>query len=228
MTEFEEIIGYTFKNRDLLRTALTHSSYANEHGSVCNERFEFLGDSVLSIVVSDYLFRRLRGNEGDLSKIRASLVCENALAVQARKIKLGEFLLIGHGEEISGSRDRASILSDAFEALLAAIYLDSDIETVRSLLLELMKDELEEALTRRTVKDYKTRLQEELQKKFHGRKTITYRVVGETGPDHDKCFSVEVMFDKKAAGSGEGHTKKAAEQNAARAALRRVLKDEAL
>lgn len=209
--------GYSFKNKALLTTALTHSSYGNENSCQCNERLEFLGDSVLSVIVSDYLFKNMPGiNEGELSKIRASLVCEHSLAEFAEKIQIGEKLRLGKGEEISGGRKRASILSDAFEAVLAAIYLDSDIEIARNWLLDLMKPALKLALEGKTYHDYKTILQEEVQK--NGGK-VTYRIVSETGPDHMKNFIAEVLTNGKKAADGQGMNKKDAEQNAAKKAL---------
>lgn len=205
------------KNKELLTTALTHSSYGNENGCECNERLEFLGDSVLSVIVSDYLFENMPNvNEGELSKIRASLVCERSLAEFAEVIKIGEKLRLGKGEEISGGRKRASILSDAFEAVLAAVYLDSGMETARKWLLELMKPALKLALEGKTYHDYKTILQEVVQK--NGGK-VTYRIVSETGPDHMKDFVAEVLIDGKKAADGEGLSKKDAEQNAAKKAL---------
>jgi ribonuclease-3 len=210
-------LGYRFKNKELLKVALTHSSYGNEKHCKCNERLEFLGDSVLSIIVSDYLFRNMPAvDEGDLSKTRASLVCEQSLAEFAKKISLGDKLLLGKGEEAAGGRARASILSDAFEAVLAAIYLDSGIEAARKWILNLMAPALKLALKGKTYHDYKTILQEEVQKKG-GR--VTYRVTAESGPDHHKDFEVEVFIDEKKAADGSGMSKKDAEQNAAKRAL---------
>lgn len=211
------ISGYKFKNNDFLKVALTHSSYANENHCRCNERLEFLGDSVLSIIVSDYLFHNMpKVDEGDLSKIRASLVCEQSLAVFAEKLELGDKLLLGKGEEATGGRKRFSILSDAFEAVLAAIYLDSDLETARGWLLNLMMPSLKLGIEGKTYHDYKTTLQERVQKT--GGK-VSYRIISETGPDHNKDFEAEVLINGKGAASASGMSKKDAEQNAARRAL---------
>lgn len=210
-------LGYSFKNKRFLKTALTHSSYGNEKQCECNERLEFLGDSVLSIIISEFLFRNLTSvDEGELSKIRASLVCEQSLAKLARKINLGEAILLGKGEESLGGRERASILSDAFEAVLAAIFLDSGIEAAKKWLLDLMTEDLELALEGKTCHDYKTTLQEEVQKN-NGK--ISYVIVSESGPDHHKDFVVEVIVNEKKAAEGRGFSKKDAEQNAAKHAL---------
>jgi len=218
MNNFEKKLGYTFRDKRLLETALTHSSYANEKRKESNERLEFLGDSVLSVIVSSYLFRKLsRVAEGDLTKIRASLVCEQALAEFSKKISLSEYIMLGKGEEMTGGRSRASIISDAFEAVLAAIYLDGGIETATEWLMDIMNDKLAEALLGRTYKDYKTMLQEEVQKGDTGK--VTYRTVSETGPDHNKNFEVEVLIDGVVKNIGVGASKKEAEQNAAKNAL---------
>jgi len=210
-------LGYEFKNKKLLNLALTHSSYGNEKHCECNERLEFLGDSVLSVIISDYLFSNMPSvKEGDLSKIRSSLVCEQSLAEFAKKLKIGENLFLGKGEELCGGRERASILSDAFEAVLAAIYLDSDIETAREWLLKLMDKTLKLALEGKTYHDCKTMLQEEVQK--YGGK-VTYRVISETGPDHHKDFVVEALVNDKKKAIGKGMSKKDAEQDAAKNAL---------
>lgn len=215
-----ECLGYTFKNKKLLKTALTHSSYSNEKHCECNERLEFLGDSVLSLIVSSYLFKKLPSvDEGELSKIRASLVCEQSLAQLAKEINIGETLYLGKGEEMTGGRERASLLSDAFEAILAAIFLDSGIDTAQKWLLEKMKKSLNLAVAGKTYHDYKTILQEEIQKQG---KLISYRVISETGPDHHKDFKVELLINKKAAAHGEGLSKKDAEQDAAKKALKEL------
>ena len=221
MTDFESKLGYRFKNSQLLQTALTHSSYANEHKCAYNERMEFLGDSVLSLIVSTFLYQKLRNeNEGSLSKIRASLVCEPALAELARKISLGKYILLGKGEENTGGRERDSVLSDAYEAVIAAIYLDSNIETIRNWLLGQMKEALDTALRGESCHDYKTTLQEVIQKNNKGR--LAYTVVSEHGPDHQKDFVVEVALAGKTIGQGKGQSKKEAEQDAAREALRKL------
>ncbi len=220
MEEIEKKIGYIFKNKKYLKTALTHSSYANEHRCKSYERQEFLGDSVLSIIVSDYLFENMKTvNEGDLSRTRAALVCEESLAELAHKIDLGKYILLGNGEEKAGSRDRASILADVFEALLAAIYLDSNIENARKFLLNIMMDKFKNAVHNKTLKDYKSTLQESVQHRFHGSTKITYTTVKETGPEHCKLFYIDLLINGIVVASGVGRTKKEAEQEAAKIAL---------
>ncbi len=215
-----ESFGYNFKNEKFLQTALTHSSYGNERHCVCNERMEFLGDAVLSIIVSDYLFSHMpHDNEGKLSKIRASLVCEQSLAKLAGEIGLGNKIKLGKGEELTGGRQRASILSDAFEAVLAAIYLDSGMEDARKWLLELMSEDLKLAVTGKTYHDYKTMLQEEIQKSGGA---VTYKVISESGPDHHKDFTVELCINNKRITTADGSSKKDAEQNAAKKALEKL------
>lgn len=217
MTEAEKSINYIFKDVSLLEKALTHSSYANEKKTENNERLEFLGDSVLSIIISDYIFRRLNGvNEGDLTKYRATLVCEHTLAEVAEKISLGSLIKLGHGEEMTGGRKRASIISDAFEAVLAAIYLDGGMGAARRWLLPLMQDSIEEMLAGKKYDDYKTMLQELVQKGNSGK--VTYKLITESGLDHNKHFEVEVMIDGVAVNSGGGQNKKEAEQHAAKTA----------
>lgn len=223
INEFEEKLGYTFKNKALIKKALTHSSYANEKHRESNERLEFLGDSVLSIIVSDYLFRKLsRVAEGDLTKIRASLVCEQALAEISENISLGQYILLGRGEEMTGGRKRASIVSDAFEAVLAAIYLDGGMKKATQWLMWVMQDKMNEALQGKTYKDYKTMLQEAVQHGDKGR--VTYKTIDESGPDHNKHFEVEVYIDDKAVDKGIGSSKKEAEQAAAENALKNIRK----
>lgn len=218
LREIKRIADYEFRNVSLLTTALTHSSYANEKKCTCNERLEFLGDSVLSLAVSNFLYKRLSEvSEGILSKVRASLVCEESLAAIARRLGIGKFLRLGHGEELSGGRNRNSILSDAFEAVLAAIYLDSDFTTAESWVIKHMQNELEEGVQGKFYHDYKTMLQEAVQKKNHG--AVTYKTISESGPDHDKHFVVEVLMNDNFLNRGEGTNKKEAEQNAARTAL---------
>lgn len=218
MKNIQSIAGYNFKKEAFLNTALTHSSYANEKRCQSNERLEFLGDSVLGLIVSNYLYKNLRNvGEGQLSKIRASLVCEESLAKNARRMGLGELLKLGHGEELSGGRNRNSILSDAFEAVLAAIYLDSDFKTAQNWLLEQMKEDLKVGIYGVFYHDYKTMLQEIFQKKSHAR--VTYNIVSEEGPDHEKNFVAEVIADGRVLNEGRGANKKEAEQDAAKHAL---------
>ncbi len=225
LKEFEEIIGYRFSDRSLLETALTHSSFANENRNkniLYNERLEFLGDSVLSLVVSNYLFENYKNlPEGDLTKARATIVCERSLQECATNIELGKFLILGKGEEHSGGRTRASILADAFEALIAAIYLDSDFAVTREWLLGQLYDTILLAVKGKSFKDYKTALQEQMQKK--GLADICYEVTGESGPDHCKVFYVQVSVNGKVMGQGEGSSKKNAEQMAAKDALSKAV-----
>lgn len=221
MTEAEKKIGYKFRNILLLGEALTHSSYANEKKTVSNERLEFLGDSVLSIIISDYIFRKGRDiNEGYLTKYRAILVCEHSLAEISKKISLGSLIKLGRGEEMTGGRKRASIVSDAFEAVLASIYLDGGMEAARAWLLPLMKDAIEETLAGEHYEDYKTMLQELVQKGTTGK--VTYRIVAETGLDHDKVFEVEALIDDLPHSRGKGQSKKEAEQHAAKVAYEKI------
>jgi ribonuclease-3 len=219
MKNVQRKIGYTFKNLNLLETALTHSSYANECKKESNERLEFLGDSVLSIIISDYIFRRLQNtDEGHLSKYRATLVCEHSLNEIAKKISLNKFIKLGKGEEMTGGRERPSIISDAFEAVLGAIYLDGGMEKAREWVINLMRDSINSVLMGYGYNDYKTMLQEALQKGDTGK--VTYRTISESGQDHDKVFEVEVLVDNVPQNRGTGHNKKEAEQNAAQELLR--------
>lgn len=218
MKTLEERLGYQFTDRSLLENALTHSSYANEHrdaGMSSNERLEFLGDSVLGMVVADHLYREHpRMPEGELTRTRAALVCEGSLVEVARTLELGRYLRLGKGEDAGGGRERPSILADATEAVLAAIYLDGGIAQARRVIRTLILGNEEEMSASR---DYKTALQELVQRES-GQK-LAYRLVAEEGPDHAKRFSVEVELNGKTVGAGEGRTKKAAEQNAAKAAI---------
>jgi len=211
-------IGYTFRDITLLQTALSHSSYANEtHRGDSNERLEFLGDAILSIIVSEYIFNHYRNKaEGDLTKLRASLVCEVSLAEFARQIDLGASLRLGRGEAKNGGADRPSILADAFEALIAAIYLDGGMEEAKKFVLGCTEKEILNPKARRT-KDYKTILQEIVQQ--NGGEKLEYVLVDESGPDHNKHFVIEVHLNSNVLGKGEGRTKKDAEQQAARIAL---------
>ena len=217
--ELERKIGYTFRDQKLLTRALTHSSYANEgkrHGKH-NERLEFLGDSVLSIVVAKHLFLSYPNiPEGDLTKLRAGLVCEKALDVFADRIDLGKYLLLGKGEEMTGGRKRPSILADAFEALIAAIYLDGGMEEAERFVLSFIPKELD-VKKANPLSDYKTALQEIIQQ--NREEKIEYLLVSEKGPDHAKVFTVEVLLNSNVIGTGEGRSKKQAEQNAAKEAL---------
>ena len=219
----ERKIGYTFTNKSLLITALTHSSYAYEQKShkiicECNERLEFLGDSVLSLAVSDYLFDKFASKaEGELTKIRAALVCTRSLSSFANKIELGSYLFLGKGEEASG-RTNVKILENAFEALLAAIYLDSKgKEAVANFLIPIVEDELN-TMGSDINHDYKTALQQFVQ--ALGNDRIQYVCINEIGPDHDKTFEVDVKINSNVVGTGRGKTKREAEQMAAKEALK--------
>lgn len=216
--QLQQVIHYQFHNITFLEVALTHSSYANEmrHQVRYNERQEFLGDAVLSIIVSDYLFNNYTAPEGDLTKLRAALVCERSLDVMANKIGLGDYLRLGHGEEMTGGRTRPSIIADAFEALIAAIYLDSGIESAREFVLPFVIEMLEHEDSL-SFKDYKTILQEIIQQ--NPEEKLVYKLVGEKGPDHDKRFVVEVLLNSNVIGKGQGRSKKTAEQMAAKEAL---------
>lgn len=220
MKELEAKLGYSFQNEQLLRHALTHSSYANEHrgeGLTSNERLEFLGDSVLGMVVADHLYRAHPDMpEGELTRTRAALVCEGSLYEVAMNLGLGDYLHLGKGEDTGGGRNRPSILADAVESVLAAVYLDGGIAQARRLIRALILDrETEKAVDR----DYKTALQELVQRESG--QVLTYRAVGERGPDHAKIFLMEVDLNGRCVGVGEGRTKKEAEQMAAKAALER-------
>ena len=220
MDKLERTLHYSFQDKRLIETALTHSSYANERGpgTLYNERLEFLGDAVLSIVVSDYIFKNLTDMpEGELTRVRATLVCEKSLCDLARAIHLGSYLRLGRGEDLSGGRDRPSILADAFEAVIAAIYLDGGMEAASAFILRNMSS----LLSNRTYTpfvDYKTRLQEIVQQNPEDQ--LEYRLAGEEGPDHAKVFTVQVILDNNVFSTGQGRSKKAAEQAAAKEALR--------
>ena len=221
MLELEKKLNYTFRDRGLLSEALSHSSYANEHRSAglkSNERLEFLGDSVLGFVTAEFLFAQHPDlPEGDLTRIRAALVCEQSLFEVAQKLDLGRYLKLGRGEEAGGGRKRISILADATEAVFAAVYLDGGIGAASQLIHRVLLDAEREEAVEECRRDYKTALQELVQR-TPGR-AITYQLVEETGPDHCRVFVMEVSVDGQAAGRGEGRSKKEAEQAAARAAL---------
>ena len=224
LKEFQEVIGYKFTNIEYLKVALTHSSYANENREKnvpFNERLEFLGDSVLGLVISRYLFENFpKHHEGKLTKMRASVVCEKSLWECAVNIELGKYLILGKGEERMGGRTRMSILADAFEALIAAIYLDSGLETVREWILGQLYESIVDASRGKMFKDYKTDFQETAQK--NGDVDIRYEIENESGPDHNKTFLVNVYLDGRLMGKGEGTSKKKAEQNAAQNALIKI------
>ncbi len=219
MKKLENYLQYEFKNKQLLKNALTHSSYANENKSSLgsNERLEFLGDSVLSIIVAEHIFKNYKNlPEGELTKIRAALVCESALYEFSEELHLGEFLLLGRGEMQNGGNRRPSILADAFEAVLAAIYLDGGIEPAKAHVLRFVDKKLA-CMNTVAFKDYKTLLQEVIQQ--NPEEKLEYVLVGESGPDHAKEFFVEVHLNSNIIGKGVGGSKKRAEQEAARQAL---------
>ena len=223
MKELEAKLGYVFQNPSLLSEALNHSSYANEHraqGMHSNERLEFLGDSVLGFVTAEFLFELHQDlPEGDLTRQRAALVCEQSLHEVAKELELGRFLNLGKGEDAGGGRTRPSILADATEAVFAAVYLDGGIEEAAALIHRVLLDK-EGEHAEELVQDYKTALQEMVQRKSG--QQLQYRLIGETGPDHNKTFTAEVLLNGEGVGVGSGHSKKEAEQSAARAAIRKI------
>ena len=217
--DLEKAIGYQFGNISLLQNALTHSSYANEryHNSLMsNERLEFLGDSILGMVVAEHLYRNFPDRpEGELTRMRADMVCERALAEVANRLSLGQHLMLGHGEERFGGRNRDSILADAVESVIAATYVDGGMDAAVSFIRKFILCDVPAQRMRNA--DYKTALQELVQQKKN--QVLTYALVGESGPDHDKKFDVEVMLNGQVVGCGTGSSKKRAEQDAARAAM---------
>lgn len=224
LNEFQASINIFFKNIDLLVAALTHPSYIAEHPNegVHNQRLEFLGDAILGAVVADYLYHRYpEHSEGQLTRMRAAIVCETSLARIANSLRLGDLLRLGKGEEITGGRQRSSNLADSFEALVAAVFLDKGWNEVRSFLHELLNREIENILSGCSA-DYKTCLQEIVQQ--HGSERVDYVLLEESGPDHDKRFVSGVFWRSQLLGKGTGKSKKEAEQEAARAALKALKK----
>lgn len=223
LRELEQRIGYQFRDFSLLKQAMMHSSYTNEKNLPkyqCNERLEFLGDAVLELVSSEFLFKDSpQIPEGELTKTRASMVCEPSLAMCARDIGLGSYLLLGKGEETTGGRLRDSVTSDALEALIGAVYLDGGFTNAKEFIHRFVLTDLED---KKLFYDSKTILQEMVQAAKNG--SVSYRLTGEEGPDHSKTFSVEVLIGDQAYGSGRGRTKKAAEQQAAYEAILRLRK----
>ena len=224
--ELEVRIGYRFRKRELVRTALCHSSYSNEmrtkstaaQSVECNERMEFLGDSVLSLLTSEYIFEKYRElPEGELTKLRAASVCEGALYEYAKTFDLGAFLLLGHGEELNNGRDHKAILADAFEAVLAALYLDGGYREAKTFLLPFVTKKVEDILKSGRREDYKSLLQQFVQKSRGD--ILEYRETGEEGPAHERRFFFEVRLNNTVIGCGSGTTKREAEQMAAREAL---------
>ena len=224
LEKLQENLGYRFRDESLLRGALYHSSYANEHRNeniVSNERLEFLGDAVLGFVSAEFLYSRFpHAPEGELTRIRAALVREESLFEVAQALQLGECLMLGKGEESGGGRQRPSILADCTEAVFAAVYLDGGMDCARDLIhrVLLSKGDIEVAESRR--RDYKTELQELVQRKPH--QVLRYELVGQSGPDHAKVFTVAVLLNGEPIGEGSGHSKKEAEQSSARAALEKL------
>ncbi|MDD6856905.1 MAG: ribonuclease III [Lachnospiraceae bacterium] len=220
----ENEIGYVFNDKELLMQALTHSSYVNDRKmdkNLCNERLEFLGDAILEMTSSEFLYSEYpEKDEGELTKLRASLVSETPLAAVAGEIGLGEYLYLGHGEERTGGRTRYSVTSDAVEAVIGAIYLDGGIEPARAFVRKYILNDIE---NKKLFHDSKTVLQEIVQKYHKG--TLTYRLVKEEGPDHDKKYGMNALIDEKIIGYGEGRTKKAAEQQAAYSAIKSLNKN---
>jgi len=221
--QLEEKIGYEFCNGDLLENAVTHSSYIKEHGrgDRSNERLEFLGDAFFDAIIGEELYKIFpHQEEGFLSRVRASLVCEKALAKAARKLDLGSYILMGNGEEKSGGRNRQSILADTMEAVIGAIYLDGGFDVVKKVVLDIFRDSIEDAEAGKfIITDYKTALQEKLQ--HDGITDIKYALIDETGPDHDKTFKVQLVVNGIPETCGEGKSKKQAEQHAAQAMIER-------
>ena len=220
--DLENAIGYRFQNIQLLQNALTHSSYANErwHNSLLsNERLEFLGDSVLGMLVAEYLYHNFPNRpEGELTRMRADMVCEQTLAAAANRIGLGTHLLLGHGEEQGGGRKRKSILADAMESVIAACFLDGGMEAALKVVQQFILVEV--PVTKLHNVDYKTKLQELVQQKKN--QVLSYRLAGQSGPDHDKKFDVEVSLNGSVVGSGSGSSKKRAEQMAAKCAIEKL------
>ena len=220
--DLEAVIGYRFQNIQLLQNALTHSSYANErwHNSLLsNERLEFLGDSVLGMLVAEYLYHNFPNRpEGELTRMRADMVCEQTLAAAANRIGIGSHLLLGHGEEQGGGRNRNSILADAMESVIAACFLDGGMEAALKVVQQFILVEV--PVTKLHNADYKTKLQELVQQKKN--QVLTYRLAGQSGPDHDKQFDVEVSLNGNVVGFGSGSSKKRAEQMAARSAIEKL------
>lgn len=221
--EIQEILQYKFNNINLLKVALTHTSYAHEAGNGVkhNERLEFLGDTILNLTISDRIYRHMPEiSEGNMSKIRATIICEECLFEAALKLKYDEFIMLGKGEEKLGGNKKPSILSDAFEAVIAAIYLDSDFETARDFVINVLGEKTDKAIGLVGQKDYKTKLQEVIQSKSDEK--ISYKVISESGPDHCKVYEVEVYLGEKVLGVGKGSSKKEAEQHAANQALKKI------
>jgi len=223
-SEFENEINYIFKDKNLLRQAFTHSSYAHEEKMNYlknNERLEFLGDAVLELTISHYLYDNFADmSEGDLTKFRANVVCETSLAKGAAMINVGKYVLLSKGEEQTGGRARASILSDVFEAVIGAIYLDGGFEEARKFIMNILKKYIVDARNNFHINDFKTHLQEIIQKNHKG--SLKYTIIKEEGPDHNKTFTANVTHGSRLLGTGKGKSKKEAEQKAAGVALQGI------
>ena len=216
--KLEDNIGYKFKNIELLKNALTHTSYAYEHNVSSNEKLEFLGDSILEFVSSEYMYNKYTNlKEGEMTKVRATVVCEKSLYKVAILHNFSDFLYLGKSEVMSGGNKRPAILADSVEAVIAAIYVDGGLEPAKKFIVENLKDEIEIATKHVGEKDYKTVLQEELQK--NGDVKIEYKIIKESGPDHDKIFEAEVCLNGKILANGKGKSKKEAEMQAAKKAI---------
>jgi ribonuclease III len=223
LKEFQKVISYSFEDLSLLDTALTHSSYTANKQEILehNERLEFLGDSILSMIVSQYIFKSCKEMaEGQLTRIRANIVCEQSLHVAAEKINLGKYLAISKGEELTGGRTRPSILADAFEALIAAVYLDGGLSKSKIFVLNILKSTIKQAIQNKIISDYKSFIQEHIQKNNQGK--ISYKLLSEQGPDHSKTFEMAIMLDEKTLGHGSGNSKKEAQQAAAKDAVEKL------
>lgn len=221
LEKLEQEIGYTFKNKELIKTALTHTSYAYEHNKESNEKLEYLGDSILEFISSKYLFNTYKNlREGEMTKVRAAVVCEDSLYKIATKHNFSDFLYLGKSEILNNGRYSKAILADSVEAVIAAMYLDSDINQVEKFIIENLKDPIEIATKNVGNKDYKTVLQEKLQ--THGNVNIKYTIIKEEGPDHDKTFESKVEVNGKQIGVGTGKSKKASEMMAAKKALETI------
>ena len=220
LTKLEQNIKYTFKDKKLLQNALTHTSYAYEHGIQSNEKLEFLGDSILEFVSSEYMYNKYTNlKEGEMTKVRATVVCEKSLYKIATKHNFSDFLYLGKSELMTGGKKRPAILADSVEAVIAAMFIDGGLEPAKKFIIENLKDEIEIATKHVGEKDYKTVLQEELQK--NGDVKIKYKIIKETGPDHDKTFEAQVSLNGKKLATGVGKSKKEAEMKAAQKALER-------
>lgn len=221
LERFEKSIGYKFKNKKLLKEALTHTSYAYENKVKSNEKLEFLGDSILEFISSKYIYANYpKLKEGEMTKVRATVVCEESLYRIAKMHGFSDFLYLGKSEQLSGGKNRPAILADSVEAVIAAIYLDGGLEPVDKFIIENLANEIELATKNVGIKDYKTVLQEKLQE--HGEVKIEYQITNEKGPDHDKRFEAQVSCNGKILAKGEGKSKKEAQMNAAKGALEKI------